>query len=75
MSAPCIQCGEPGEEVVVESAMGEVGRGFMCDPCLAVAEVEFAELGRQFDELVAAGVPKDRANAIMIARMEGAEVS
>lgn len=75
MSAPCVQCGQPGHEVVVESAAGEVGRGWMCDPCLAVAEVEFAEIRRQFNELVAAGVPRDRANAIMIARMEGAEVS
>lgn len=75
MSAPCIHCGEPCNEVVVENALGEVACGWMCDPCLAVAEVEFAELRRQFDELVAAGVSPEQANAIMIARMEGAEVS
>jgi hypothetical protein len=74
MSAPCLKCGAPTESRVEFTGLLE-GDIFMCDACSTPAMDELDEHRRQFEELLAAGVPRDRANAIMIDRIEGARTS
>lgn len=74
MSAPCLKCGAQTSERVEFAGLLEVAV-FMCDACFMVAIAEMDVLRHQFDELIAAGVPRDRANAIMIDRIEGAKRS
>ena len=74
MSAPCLKCGI-GTGRRVEFAGLLEAEVFMCNACFMDAMAEMDEHRRQFDELIAAGVPRDRANAIMIDRIERAKTS
>jgi hypothetical protein len=74
MSAPCMKCGAATESRVEFTGLLE-GDIFMCDECFAPAMAELDEHRRQFEDLLASGVPRDRANAIMIDRIEGARTS
>jgi len=47
----------------------------ICDACFDVAWDEFMTLREQFEELIKAGVPRDKANEVMIARMRGEVLS
>lgn len=74
MTAPCLKCGAatPSRVEFTGLLSGEV---FMCDACFGPALEEMAQLRAQFEEMLAVGVPRDRANAIMINRIEGAKTS
>lgn len=74
MTAPCLKCGSDTESRVEFTGLLDADV-FMCDPCFLAAMAGFEEHRRQFDELIEAGVPRDRANAIMIDRIEKAETS
>jgi hypothetical protein len=69
VSAPCLKCGAETDHVVEFTGKIE-GEVFMCDPCLGPAMSEIDQLRAQFDELLSFGVPRDRANAIMIDRIQ-----
>jgi hypothetical protein len=71
MSAPCLRCGDETENVVTLTGLLE-GKHYACGPCFDVAFASLEENRRQFEELIAAGVPRDKANEIMIARIDGA---
>lgn len=67
----CRRCGEPGTETIVTREGIEMGRGILCDPCLAQA-VAIADDNREiFESLIASGVTRERANEMMIARLYG----
>ena len=74
MSAPCLKCGAATEHRVefIGALDAEV---FMCIGCFEPAIAKFQEHRRQFQELIDAGVPRDRANAIMIERIDGEALS
>lgn len=74
MSAPCMKCGALTDNQI-EFAGLLSGTLFMCEPCLGPSMAEFRERQRQFRELVDAGVSRQAANAIMIARIESAAPS
>lgn len=74
MSAPCLKCGTATEHRV-EFTGALDAEVVMCVSCFDPALAEFQERRRQFQELIDAGVPRDRANAIMIERIEGASLS
>lgn len=74
MIAPCLKCGTPTEHHI-ELTGALAAEVFMCDGCFTPAMAGFEECRRQFQELLDAGVPRDRANAIMIERIEGAQMS
>lgn len=67
--APCLKCGTPTTHRVEFTGLIE-GDVFMCTECYDLAFSEIEEKRRQFEALIAAGVPRDKANQIMIARME-----
>ena len=69
MSAPCLKCGSPTDGCVELTGL-LVADVFMCDACFAAAMAEIEVHRRQFDDLIEAGVPRDRANAIMIDQIE-----
>lgn len=69
---PCHKCGAAaGNETVIERSGVEVGRGWLCDPCLDRAHAIADENASIFESLLAAGVPRDKANEMMIARLDG----
>lgn len=70
MSAPCLKCGTATSHTVVMTGLID-GEIFMCAPCFEPAFAELEHNRARFAELIAAGVPRDRANAIMIARIDG----
>lgn len=72
MSAlPCIKCGrDTGHTVELTGLVSALQS--VCEPCFDAFMVGFEERQRQFAELIAAGVPRDEANRIMIARIDGA---
>jgi len=67
----CGRCGDPGREIELVRDGTVVGAGALCDVCFAAAAAGADELRRQFEELLAAGIPRDMANDIMIARVTG----
>jgi hypothetical protein len=67
--APCLKCGTTTTHRVQFTGVVE-GNVFMCIGCYDLAFSEFEKKRRQFEALIAAGVPRDKANQIMIARME-----
>lgn len=67
----CTCCGEPGEPIEVERHGEIIAAGALCDSCFAQAEAALEELRAQFDSLIAAGVPRETANRIMIDRIDG----
>lgn len=67
----CVHCGDRGDPVEVVHEGNVVAAGNLCEPCLAAAIATGEELRRQFDQLIASGIPRDTANAIMIARIDG----
>lgn len=71
MSAPCRKCGTPCDRTSVVFRGVEVAGGFLCEQCLDAAHAEMAELRVQFEALLAAGVSREEANRIMIARGDG----
>ncbi len=70
---PCLKCGRSGSPVqitgLIETTMT------ICDACFDAAVAGLDVLRVQFDELIVAGVPRDEANSIMIARIDGAPQS
>lgn len=48
-----------------------VTAGTLCTPCLSRALDEAAELRADFEALLQAGVSREQANAIIIARIDG----
>lgn len=74
MSAPCLKCGTPTDRRIEFTGL-LVGEIFMCGGCFEPAFAEITEHRRQFELLLANGVPRDRANAIMIDRIEGKAMS
>lgn len=74
MTAPCLKCGAATENL--QEFAGQIAAEiFMCPSCFDTDMADFDEDRRRFEELIAAGVPRDRANAIMIDRIEGAKLS
>jgi len=69
MSAPCLKCGAETDHRVEFTGKIEA-EVFMCEECLAPTMAEVDRLREQFDELIANGVPRDRANAIMIDQIQ-----
>ena len=70
MSAPCLKCGVQTSHAPEFPGLLD-GSVFMCLPCFEVDHADFMEWRRQFEFLIDSGVPRDRANAIMIARING----
>lgn len=70
MNAPCLKCGSPTSHTVELNGLLD-GTVFMCLPCFEADHADFMERRRQFEFLIDSGVPRDRANAIMIARING----
>lgn len=70
----CRRCGAPGTEREIVGSEGAVAEIIACDACTAEADRELAVLREQFDALIDGGFSNEQANAIMIARIEGAEV-
>lgn len=75
MSAPCRACGTPCERTSLVHRGVEIGGGYLCEPCLDRAHDEMAVKRIEFEALLAAGVSRADANAIMIARMDGTQVA
>lgn len=71
MSAPCLGCGST-DSFMVTLGLSDGGelQHYSCDPCYQKAHAELTEARRQFDELIAAGVSREEANKMMIARLE-----
>lgn len=67
---PCVQCGADGSFIECAKDSDVFASGMMCDPCLDKALAEAAELRVQFDALIAAGVDRATANALMIERID-----
>lgn len=71
---PCVKCGRDTGHTVELTGLASAIRP-MCVPCLDAVMLEMAVLRVQFDELIAAGVPRHEANRIMIARIDGEAAS
>lgn len=68
----CRTCSAPTEHEVSFTGLIESEQPIaMCDPCFGRAMDELGEKRKQFDALIAAGVDRETANKIMIARLEG----
>lgn len=67
----CRKCGST-ETRVVEIVKNDevVAEGELCDGCFGKALDGAAKLRRQFEMLLANGVSRERANEIMIARIQ-----
>lgn len=66
----CVSCGcDTGHSVELTGLISAIRP--MCEPCFDEVMVDFNEHRRQFEELLAAGVPGHEANRIMIARIDG----
>ena len=72
MSAPCLKCGAETEHRVEFTGLLEA-EVFMCEACFGPANAEMEERRRQFDQLIASGMPRASANAVMIGRIDEAE--
>lgn len=70
MSKSCIRCAAEGREIELTRNDEPIGVGVLCDSCFGKALERYYELQRQFNELIAAGVSNEKANEIMIARIE-----
>ena len=66
----CRACGAETSEMVEFVGLIEATVS-MCDACYDKAVDEFAERRRQFEELIAGGMTREQANAVMIARIDG----
>ena len=71
---PCLQCGADTDRTSIQLDGSEVAGGYLCRSCFELAWAEFLERRRQFAALLGAGVDRDEANRIMIARGDGAAV-
>lgn len=70
----CSRCADPGREIAI-TRDGVVELTITaCDNCLAKARSELAALEVQFQALLQAGVSREQANEIMIAKIEETEV-
>lgn len=67
----CRRCGEPGFETVIAVDGAEMARGILCDPCMTTMIAAAEENRGIFQELLASGVSRERANELMIARLDG----
>jgi hypothetical protein len=75
MSAPCLGCGTPTDEIVtLVLPDSEELKHYTCDPCFQKAYAGLLEKRKQFDELIATGVSNTDANKIMIARIDSEDV-
>lgn len=74
VSAIC-GCGRDAGQVDVQRDGATIVTGWMCDGCFTDALADMDVKRTQFEALIAAGVPRDKANEIMIARMNGAQTS
>jgi len=67
----CGDCGMPTPQIIeLEFPDGVVVDVRLCEPCRATSYGELAELNRQLQFLLANGVPKSRADAIMCRRVD-----
>jgi len=72
----CALCGdEPAQEVEVLHQGTPLMKLELCEPCLARSREHQAEQRREFEALLAGGLTREQANAVMIARGEGQKVS
>lgn len=69
------KCGQTAKpiELVKDGAVVDVG--YMCDPCFDQALAGLEVWRSQFNDLIAAGCPRDKANTIVIARMNAEPAS
>ena len=67
----CVRCAAPGKTVELERDGKVEITVTMCDACFASLLAGADELDREFKELVAAGIPRETASAILIAKIEG----
>jgi hypothetical protein len=68
----CRKCWAPQAHPVELAKGGEVfAIADICDGCFDRALAGYDVMRAQFDELIAAGVPRDMANDIMCARIQG----
>lgn len=69
----CNCCGEAeAEEVEVAQPDGVViATGSLCESCLARLEAGAEVMRQQFQAMLDAGLSREAANALMIARMDG----
>jgi hypothetical protein len=74
MSAPCRKCGTQCDRTSLVFRGIEVGSGYLCETCLDAAHAEMAVAREQFEALLAAGISREEANRIMIARHDGTEI-
>lgn len=71
---PCRKCGRDTTHSVELSGIVSAIQT-VCEPCFDEFMVGLEENRRQFAELIGAGVPRDEANRIMIARIDGQAAS
>lgn len=68
----CQRCrSEDGQQVTMFANGQVLGQSMLCDDCLADCKDFMADKERQFVELVNAGIDRDDANAIIVAREIG----
>lgn len=69
----CRMCSAPNARVVEVGLEGQAAEvsGELCDRCFDAAVAHAAELRQQFDDLIASGISREQANAIMIGIIEG----
>lgn len=68
----CQRCGgADGSTITIVHCNTAIARGALCEPCLAIANEDTAKLREEFDALLEVGVSRERANQLMIAKLDG----
>lgn len=69
---PCEKCREAeGRTTGIMYDGAVIATGFLCDPCFAIVLVRAARFRDELDALVAGGVSRDHALAIVRSRITG----
>ena len=64
---PCLACGKETLSIVELETNGVVVRwSYYCRPCQEIQNANLAQLRAQFDAMIAAGISRETANAVMI---------